>query len=364
MADETSREIVEVAVFWGDELLRVEYVPRSAAPVFADWCIPSAEPVALPRGPVGSQAETRAGDFAARATVVHAGKRAARRRPELRPLLIALGVAALHLAWFVAAAQQPRDPPREDMQLLRSYLSSTVPTFPRGAADDSAKTEDDAPVTSTSESGPPRAHRTVSESPASDAITIDEARSFGVISLLGPAGDSTAEFAPDGPPGSLFGDLVGDAHGAAGLSLSGTGSGGGGSGAGVPSNGIHTTGCFASRGTLAAHHTSMCHLPIVVPTVIGRLPPETIQRVVRASVGRFRACYEDGLARNPKLSGRVATKFMIGRDGSVSAVADDGSDLPDENVRACIRRAFASLDFPAAPGAVVSVVYPLDLSPE
>jgi hypothetical protein len=34
---------------------------------------------------------------------------------------------------------------------------------------------------------------------------------------------------------------------------------------------------------------------------ISRLPPETIQKVVRASYGKLKACYEQGLKQNPNL---------------------------------------------------------------
>ena len=56
-------------------------------------------------------------------------------------------------------------------------------------------------------------------------------------------------------------------------------------------------------------------------SVSGRLPPEVIQRIVRQNFGRFRLCYENGLRNNPNLQGRVAVRFVIGRDGAVSNVA-------------------------------------------
>jgi hypothetical protein len=99
-------------------------------------------------------------------------------------------------------------------------------------------------------------------------------------------------------------------------------------------------------------------------SVHGRLPPEAIQRIVQQSFGRFRFCYEDGLARDPSLAGRVSTKFVIDRDGSVATVADAGSDLHDDAVVACVGRAFGSLSFPEPAGGVVNVTYPLMFSPD
>lgn len=48
--------------------------------------------------------------------------------------------------------------------------------------------------------------------------------------------------------------------------------------------------------------------------VSARLPPEVIQRVVRANFGVMRRCYEDGLRSDPWLMGRVITRFVIGVD--------------------------------------------------
>lgn len=93
--------------------------------------------------------------------------------------------------------------------------------------------------------------------------------------------------------------------------------------------------------------------------VSGRVPPEIIQRVVRMSFGRFRACYETGLMRDPTLRGRVVTKFLINRHGEVLAATDAGSDLGDKEVIDCVARAFTSLAFPEADRGTITVVYPI-----
>jgi hypothetical protein len=102
------------------------------------------------------------------------------------------------------------------------------------------------------------------------------------------------------------------------------------------------------------------------PTQVnGRLPPEVIQRIVRQHFGRFRGCYEAGLARDASLKGKVRARFVIGKDGAVTNVADGGSDLPDPVAKKCILAAFSALSFPAPEGGgVVTVVYPLDFAPE
>lgn len=96
----------------------------------------------------------------------------------------------------------------------------------------------------------------------------------------------------------------------------------------------------------------------------GRLAPEIIQQTVRSQFSRFRACYEGGLRRDANLQGRVATRFVIDRDGSVrEAKVDPASDLPDQAVLLCVALEFKKLRFPEPEGGIVTVVYPISFSP-
>jgi len=95
----------------------------------------------------------------------------------------------------------------------------------------------------------------------------------------------------------------------------------------------------------------------------GRLPPFVIVEVVRQSFGRFRLCYESGLRNCPNLAGRVAVRFVIGRDGLVRSARDAGSDVPDKRIVDCVVRAVRQLKFPAPEGGPVTVVYPIMFAP-
>ena len=214
-----------------------------------------------------------------------------------------------------------------------------------------------------------------------------EAQEFGMIGLLntGAAGDPNAPTAPWGRDtslgsdsvsamGNMFGDEIGDAYGAGGLGLSGIGEGGGGRGEGIGLGSIGTLGHGAGTGTgqgfgsghgrLGGDHVAKApKVRMGQTTVSGRLPPEVIQRIVRQNYGRFRLCYEQGLARNPNLEGRVQVRFVIGRDGSVSNVSNGGSDIPDSSVVQCVIRNYYGLSFPQPEGGIVTVVYPIMFSP-
>lgn len=131
------------------------------------------------------------------------------------------------------------------------------------------------------------------------------------------------------------------------------------------------TACGANEGSPAAPAASVgaatspgdASLPAPVHTN-GRLPPVVIQRIVRASFDKLRRCYQDGLDRDPKLTGLVRVKFVIDTTGAVAAVvADSGSNMPDAAVVGCIVRGFGQLSFPAPEGGMVTVVYPINFDP-
>ena len=97
-------------------------------------------------------------------------------------------------------------------------------------------------------------------------------------------------------------------------------------------------------------------------SVSGRLPPEAIQRIVRQNAGRMRACYTTALARNPGLSGRISTAFVIGRSGEVTSVRNASSEIADEKLVDCVTKAFAPLSFPPPEGGNVHVEYPISFT--
>ena len=215
------------------------------------------------------------------------------------------------------------------------------------------------------------------------AAALSDAQTFGMIGLVSSmsGGDPNAVTAPWGGDlsvgndarsalGNLWGVSLDDAAGAGGLSLSGLEQGGGGKGEGIGISRIGTIGSdLGNQGGFSRGITRKDHQtrpPRVRPegvTTVGRLPSEVIQRIVRQNFGRYRFCYEQGLRQNPNLQGRVAVRFVIGRDGGVSQVQNGGSDMPDANVVQCVVRSFYGLSFPAPEHGIVTVNYPIMFQP-
>jgi hypothetical protein len=216
---------------------------------------------------------------------------------------------------------------------------------------------------------------------------LKEAQTFGLVGMLASMNARALPSAlwgadlPNGPDaadawGELVGKEPGESGGFGGLGLSGVGEGGGGLGQGIGIGSIGTCGTNCGMGpgrggigsgwgaTGPGHHPTGPRMRTAGPTTVnGHIPAEVIQRVVRQNYGRFRACYENGLRTNPNLTGRVTARFVIGRDGSVSTVANGGSDLPNSSVVSCVVSQFYGLSFPAPDGGVVSVIYPIMFTP-
>jgi hypothetical protein len=214
---------------------------------------------------------------------------------------------------------------------------------------------------------------------------LQAAADFGIVSLLATmGGDPNGPVSPWGSAasgndplsanGSLWANDLGEGPGSGGLSLTGLGEyGGNGNGIlGLDKSGIVGTcvgarcggpGGFSNPRVPGGHKPSGIQMRIGATSASGQLPADAIQRVVRQNFGRFRACYERGLASNPSLAGRVTARFVIDRSGRVSSVANGGSDLPDAGVVGCVVSSFGGLSFPAPENGIVTVSYPISFSP-
>jgi hypothetical protein len=217
----------------------------------------------------------------------------------------------------------------------------------------------------------------------SRAQLLEAAKHYGMIELLGTLSGSAGASSPFARnealghddadfEGNLWGDAPGESGGN-GLRLTGLENGGGGHGLGVGMDGVGTCGSgncgpkgFGKdfgRGLKGDHKPTGPTIHIGATTLSGHLPAEVVQRIVRQNYGRFRMCYENGLRANPNLTGRVTARFVIGSSGSVSAVQNGGSDLPDSGVVSCVVQAFYGLSFPSPENGIVTVSYPILFSP-
>ncbi len=146
--------------------------------------------------------------------------------------------------------------------------------------------------------------------------------------------------------------------GIGGLGLVGTGSG---------SSGVGLGGFGRSSGSSAGFGGGGKRVPRVrqaKAAVKGSLDKDIIRRIVRAHINEVRYCYNQGLAKEPALEGRVAIKFTIGAKGKVTEATVESDSLSDDKVGKCIAKAVKRWKFPKPTGGgVVTVTYPFVLSP-
>jgi hypothetical protein len=380
-----ARDWIEAKLYWGGDLQAVTYTAAKKGLVLADLGLPE-----LPDS----------GDVSVEIAVVpRDDPKLPRTSSDGRVRGAVLAAAALH-AVFAALAFHGRAPPGEEEASAHAAMltyaaaidarsngmimpspapiekGSDAPKEAPGAAGNPARTNDGGRMKETR--GAERHASNPEKGGREDVST------FGMLALV--AADHPGENAGSSPwakdlgpsaMGNMFGATIDDAAGNGGLGLSGNGEGGGGKGTGIAFGGIDTgrsgygtCGGGGCGGRASGHHIARSPVVRCLPPeeggcttqVNGRLPPEAVQRVVRASFGRFRGCYEQGLLRDPGLEGRIATKFVISRDGSVAMVSVAESSLSDASVAKCVERAFYNLTFPEPEGGIVTVVYPIVLS--
>ena len=159
--------------------------------------------------------------------------------------------------------------------------------------------------------------------------------------------------------------------GMGGLGLVGTGRGGGGTGYGTIGLGGGMigkgggTGSGYGRGAGAGFGGRGARVPTVRQAkadVRGALDKEVIRRVVRAHINEVRHCYNQGLAVDPNLKGRVVIEFLIGPVGVVTFVHVK-ENLVDATVGECVAQAVKRWAFPKPTGSSVQVTYPFVFEP-
>lgn len=128
--------------------------------------------------------------------------------------------------------------------------------------------------------------------------------------------------------------------------------------------------CRALSRALLAVLSCVLVLPAAAASTIDT---RVIDDNVQAKSDAISVCYEEGLARKPKLSGKIVVLFLVENDGTVSKVevTKKGTTLKDEIVTTCVLAEFEKLTFPvredgcdaSKENCTVKVTYPLTFTP-
>ncbi len=103
--------------------------------------------------------------------------------------------------------------------------------------------------------------------------------------------------------------------------------------------------------------------PIAAPGAGVRMPPETVQSVIRAGAGPLAACYKTALAAQPGLTGEVALHFTVDAGGAPQGTRVERSTFGGNALEGCVVAAFGALRFPASSAGVMTVLYPIRFAP-
>ena len=162
-----------------------------------------------------------------------------------------------------------------------------------------------------------------------------------------------------GAVGNMFGPVVGDSYGLGGLGIRGSGSGGGGQGETI---GIGAVGTKGRGGGLGSYGTGVgglgkkgdrdVNISTGTAVVMGSVDRELIRKVIQDHAAQIRYCYEQQLAVNPRLQGKVSIKWVINGDGSASnpQIDHSGTTLEDGKVHECMMSRITSWAVPEAEG--------------
>jgi hypothetical protein len=214
---------------------------------------------------------------------------------------------------------------------------------------------------------------------AIDPNAKDIVKHSGLLSALGRGGGGLSTVLGGGglggdlkgAVGNMFGPVVGDSYGLGGLGIRGSGSGGGGAGEtiGIGAPGTKGrggglgggSGYGAGAGNLGKKGDREVKVETGNATVLGSIDKELIRKVIQEHASQIRYCYEQELALNPRLQGKVSIRWIIEADGSATAAEVDGGATTLENgkIHECMMSRIQSWQFPKPKGGGQAVItYP------
>jgi hypothetical protein len=136
------------------------------------------------------------------------------------------------------------------------------------------------------------------------------------------------------------------------VGIGGIGTKGRGGGLGGYGQGVGNLGRKSDRDVAITAGTAM---------VMGSIDKELIRKVIQEHAAQIRFCYEEQLAVNPKLAGKVTIRWVIDADGNASNATVDagGTALASDKVHQCMMARIVSWQFPKPKGGGIAVIsYP------
>jgi TonB family protein len=194
----------------------------------------------------------------------------------------------------------------------------------------------------------------------------------GALKILGTKGKGTGGIAgdlinPDGDPGqdakkafAGVGGLSTASAGRGGSGLKGKGGDGKGRRVGIGNLGSRVGGPDkVQTGTMVKEREPRAIVQPSKARIDGTLDSGGVARSIKRGMTAVRLCYQRGLKRDPKLTGKITLRLSISGMGTVASVAVESDSIDDAQVKSCITGAAKRWRFPPPQGGDAEIVVPL-----
>jgi hypothetical protein len=94
----------------------------------------------------------------------------------------------------------------------------------------------------------------------------------------------------------------------------------------------------------------------------GSTSPE-LERALQIRANQSHRCYDNALAQDPTLRGKLSVALRVATNGSVCSASIASNEIGSEQVAQCVANQFRSAKFPAPRYGCVDVVVPMNMVP-
>ena len=156
-------------------------------------------------------------------------------------------------------------------------------------------------------------------------------------------------------------------HGSGGLGFRGTGRGGGGTGGYGRIQGlgkVDTGGGVGMKASLGRKgKRKVARINFGSGSAEGFCEKSNIRKIVLRRKGAIKACYEQQLLLNPKLSGKIDIRWTINQTGKVQSATVISSSMKNSQVENCVVRQIRRMRFSKPKGGICIVKWPFVFNP-
>ncbi len=281
----------------------------------------------------------------------------------------------LHSGAYIALAntELPKEITLEEIpdRYAKVLIPERMPQPPQKTEEKKAEAVTEAKAEKKDEKKQESAEQTAQRKAARSAAVAKAVQSKGILKVLGalgPGGAGGAVADVFGTGGGM-GDVASALSGAGGVAVANDpgaagGRKGGGEGGAASIGDLATTGGGkVGLGTKTEVRVSGSVAAEEAEVDSSDIDQAKLGAFVRARMGLIKACYENGLKRNPNLKGKISIRFTILETGGLSDISSAVNSLGSPEVASCIINTMRSWRTQFRPSGPVTVEYPFVFQP-